>query len=162
MICGNKIGGTRECKTYVIQGSGGAEVYGIVVDELEMFDALPEDVALGKKFASDSGANIGTDDSPSCSVTHGIHEVYPMVDFLLTIPERDQWDYSNLQCMIASKSTPFKIEKVVIDDTVYDTNGNVLATVTKDAAAKTIRLNITNNTAEIYLLYFFICKEEKV
>lgn len=160
MICGNKIGGTRECKTYVLQGNG-VELLGVVVDELEMFDACCEDVAVGKKFVGDSGVNIGTNDSPLCCVSHGIHEVYPMVEFLLTIPERDQWDYSSLQCMIAPKSNPYNIEKIVIEDTVYDTDGNVLATVTKDIANKTIRLNITNNTAEIYLLYFFLCKEEE-
>ena len=29
-----------------------------------------------------------------------------------------------------------------------------------DLNQKTIRLNITNNTDKIYLLYFFVCKEE--
>ena len=159
MICGNKVGGTRECKTYVIQGNG-IELLGVVVDELEMFDATCEDVMSGKKFASDTGACIGINDSPCCCVSTGVHEVYPGVEFLLKIPERDQWDYTTLQGMMAPKNNPFKIDKVIIDDTVYNTDGEALATVTKDAANKTIRFNITNTTSEIYIFYFFVCKEE--
>ena len=160
MICGNKIGGSRECKTYVLQGNG-IELLGVVVDELEVFDACCEDVMSGKKFACDSGVNVGTNDSPCCCATNGVHEVYPGVEFLLTIPERDQWDYTSIQGMIAPKSAPYRINKVVMENAVYDTDGNKLADITKDAASKTIRFNITNNTSEVYLLYFFVCKEEK-
>lgn len=159
MICGNKIGGNRECKTYVIEGHG-VEVIGVVVDELEMFDACCDDVKSGKKFACDTGVNVGMNDSPCCCVTNGVHEVYPDVEFLLTLPERDQWDYTELQCMMAPKDHPYAIDKVVIDNVVYSSDGTKLADVTKDATNKTIRFNITNNTADIYLLYFFVCKEE--
>ena len=158
MICGNKVGGTRECKTYVIQGNG-VELLGVVVDELEEFDACCHDVRAGKKFVSDTGVGIGANDSPCCSVSSGVHEVYPGVEFVLTIPERDQWDYTTLQGMMAPKNSPYKIDKVVMDDAVYNTDGKKLADITKDAANKTIRFNITNNTTEIYLFYFFVCKE---
>ena len=159
MIYGNKIGGNRECKTYVLQGNG-IELTGVVVDELEIFDARSEDVKAGKKFASDSGVNIGTNDAAYCYITAGIHEVYPEVEFLLNLPDRDQWNYTSLQCMMAPKDTPYAIDKVVIDNEVRNAEGEKLADVTKDLNQKTIRLNITNNTDKIYLLYFFVCKEE--
>lgn len=160
MICGNKVGGARECKTYILEGSGGTEVYGVIVDELEMFDACCHDVVAGKKFASDTGVGVGVNDSPCCCAVNGVHEVYPGVDFILTIPERDIWDYTSLQCMMSPKDAPYQIDKVAIDDIVYSSDGTQLAVITKDATNKTIRFNITNNTADIYLLYFFVCKEE--
>lgn len=160
MICGNKIGGSREPKTYYIESNVGEYLLGVVVDELEIFDVSCEDVAVGKKFACGSGVMEGTNDSPRCSTTNGVHEVYPGVEFILTLPEREQWDYSQLQCMMAPKDAPYSIDKVVINDEVFNTSGEKIADVTKDAANKSIYLNITNNTTNIYLLYFFVCKEE--
>ena len=39
-------------------------------------------------------------------------------------------------------------------------DGEKVADVTKDAANKTIKFNITNNSSEVYLLHYFIFKEE--
>lgn len=159
MICGNKIGGIHDDKTYIVQ-FGETELIGVVVDELEMFDACCSDVKAGKKFVCDSGVSIGINDSPCCAVIKGVHEVYPGVEFLLKLEDHDLWNYTDLQCMIAPKSSPYAIDKIVVNNEVRDTSGNKLADITKDIGNKAIRLNITNNTTDIYLLYFFVCKGE--
>ena len=159
MIYGNKVGGARAEKTYILE-VGGTELIGVVVDQKEVFDACPEDVVAGKKFACESGVGIGTNDASHCHVTNGIQEVAPGADFVLTLPEKDQWDYSELQCMMAPKNSPYAIDKVVLNDAVYDAAGIKIADVTKDGKNDGVCFNITNSTSNTYLLYFFICKEE--
>lgn len=159
MIYGNKVGGARAEKTYIIE-IGGAELIGVVVDQKEIFDARPKDVMAGKKFGCESGVCIGTSDASHCYVTKGMQEISPGADFVLTLPEKDQWDYSELQCMMAPKNSPYAIDKVVLNNAVYDTSGTKIAEVTKDGEKDRVCLNIINSTNNTYLLYFFIYKEE--
>lgn len=174
MIYGNKIGGSRDTKTYIISmvDEDQNEIFeatGVVVDKEEVFDASCTDVMVGRKFASDEGVMTGTNDSPCCRITTGIHEVAPGVEFLLKMEERDQWDYTTFTAMMWPKIdetnlTP-KVDKIVVDDAVYDPDGTKIADVVKDAATKTIRFEtgsgrLFNNTQFSYLLYFCVSKEE--
>lgn len=178
MIYGNKIGGSRDTKTYIISfvDENQNEIInttGVVVDKEEVFNACCEHVMAGYKFASDEGIMTGTNDSPCCRITNGIHEVMPGVEFLLKLEERDQWDYTTFAAMMwpkldAENPTP-RVNMVAIDNAVYDTSGNKIADVVKDIATKTIRFNMVENgerminkTATPYLLYFSVCKEELI
>lgn len=163
MIYGNKIGGARDAKTYVIADEKETfKVLGVVVEQEEIFDATCEDVKEGKKFACDGGVMTGANDAPSYRVTCGTREIAPSADFSIDMEPYDQWNYTSLSCMIAPKSNPNKVEKVVLYDVVYDNTGAELAPVTKDKSNKTINLNITNTTKETYLIHFIVCKEEFV
>ena len=175
MIYGNKIGGSRDTKTYIISmvDENNNEIFeatGIVVDKEEVFDACSADVMAGRKFASDEGVMVGANDSPCCRITNGIHEVAPGVEFLLKMEERDQWDYTTFHAMMwpkldADNPTP-RVDKVAVDDVVYDQTGKQIATVEKDAATKTVRFvlengnRLVNNTEYSYLVYFSVCKED--
>lgn len=177
MIYGNKVGGSRDSKTYIVSivddnGNEVLEATGIVVDKEEIFDARCEDVMVGRKFASDEGVMAGTNDSPCCRITNGIHEVPPMAEFMLTLKDRAQWDYTTFHAMMWPKlddvnPTP-RVDKVSVDDVVYDNSGNQIATVVKDAAAQTVRFiandgtRLINNTAYSYLVYYSVCKEELI
>lgn len=61
MICGNIVGGSSGFgKTYVIEDADGNSYTGVVVENITVFDATPEDLKLGKIAASDMGVIIGT------------------------------------------------------------------------------------------------------
>ena len=163
MIYGNIIGGNSvEDKTFLIE-SNGVEVWGVIVDDADIpeLTACCEKVTEGVTFLGANGLEVGTNDSPCCRVTRGIHEVASGVEFLLRLEKCSQWDYSALHGIITQKSTPNKIEMLVMDGAVYDLNGEKVSDITKDSTCCTIRFNMKNNTAEPQLLQFFICKEER-
>ena len=61
MIYGNIVGGSSGfAKTYVIEDMDGNTYTGVVVDDIILFDAQPEDLRVGKVAASDSGIIVGT------------------------------------------------------------------------------------------------------
>lgn len=164
MIYGNKIGGNSiEDKTYLIANND-VEVWGVIVDDATMpnLTACCEDVMAGQLFVGAEGLQVGINDSPCCRVTNGVHEVMPGVEFLLCIEKCSQWDYTTLHGIITQKNTPHKVERLIMDNAVYDINGEKLSDITKDPGTCSIRFNIKNNTAEPQLLHFFICKEERI
>ena len=169
MILGNKVGGSRDVKTYKVNVVGDdGNVLGTFdcscVDEYIQLDARCEDVAAGKTFVCDDGVCVGTNDYTRCRVTHGEHEVYPGVDFMITLENNHQWDYTYFTATMYPKRDDGKkiIDKLVVDDDVYDMSGNKLANVTKDAGEMTVRLNITNMTDQIYILSYFTYREDYV
>ncbi len=168
MILGNKVGGSRDVKTYKLDLAYGDELLGtfdcVCVDEYTKFDACCEDVAAGKVFACDDGVCVGESDYSCCRVTHGEHEVYPGVEFMITLENKSQWDYTYFTATMYPKVDYGNkaVDKFVIDDAVYDIAGNKLADVTKDAGEQTVRLNLVNMTDRIYILSYFTYREESV
>lgn len=60
-IYGNVIGCSSGCgKTFLIEDENGNQLTGIVVDELTIFTATPEDIKIGKVAGTDSGVVTGT------------------------------------------------------------------------------------------------------
>jgi hypothetical protein len=168
MILGNKVGGSRDAKTYKVVLTDGETELGIFdcacVDEYTEFTAHPEDVAEGKVFACDEGVCVGTNDYTRCRVTHGEHEVYPGVEFMITLENDHQWDYTYFTGMIYPKREDGKkvIEKLIMDDGVYDLTGKKVADVIKDPSDMTVRLNLANMTDRIYILSYFTYREDVV
>ena len=70
------------------------------------------------------------------------------------------WDYSYLQGYISTKDDPYNVLMLIADNAVYQ-NGELVSNVEKDEINKTIRFNVTNNSEDVYLLHYFICKEEQ-
>lgn len=163
MIFGNKIGGNSVGnKTFVIDINGD-EVWGVMVDDPNIPEptACCEDVMIGQVFVGPDGLQEGKNDSPCCRVTDGVHEIGSGVEVLLRISKCEQWDFNTLHGVIVQKSTPHKVEKLIMNSIVYDSEGNEISRVTKDSSTCSIRFNIKNETTEPQLLYFFICKEER-
>ena len=50
-LYGNVCGGFGNPKTYVLTDENGKEITGVLVDNLTVFTATPEDVRSGKVFA---------------------------------------------------------------------------------------------------------------
>lgn len=60
-IVGNMVGGSSSMgKTYILEDENGNQVVGVIVDNMVLFTAKDEDVALGKVYASDQGVSTGT------------------------------------------------------------------------------------------------------
>ena len=162
MIYGNKIGGNPvDEKVYVVE-TNGVDAIGVVVEDAEIpeLTACCKDVLVGQWFVGKNGLEQGTNDSPCCRVTSGVHEVLPGVEFMLCIDKCEQWNYTTLHGIITNKSTPYKVEKLIMDCAVYNDEGKKIADITKDPNTCSIRFNIKNETAETQLLHFFISKEE--
>lgn len=168
MILGNKVGGSRDAKTYKVVLTDGENTLVTFdcacVDEYTEFTATCEDVAAGKVFACDDGICVGENDYSCCRVTHGEHEVYPGVEFMITLENDHQWDYTYFTGMIYPKREDGKkvVEKLIMDDGVYDLAGKKVANITKDAGEQTVRLNLVNMTDRIYILSYFTYREEDV
>ena len=166
MIYGNRVGGVTPEKTYIITNEDETVKFSAVAIELNdedapfIFTAKSEDVAAGKRFVGDGGACDGTNTCPRCRDLSGIHEVHPNVDVDLLLEEYDMWDYSYLQGYISTKDDPYNVLMLIADNAVYQ-NGELVSNVEKDEINKTIRFNVTNNSEDVYLLHYFICKEEQ-
>lgn len=166
-IYGNPVGGALNAKTYQLECNDGTkEIMAVVVDEEQMFDATANDVRTGKTFATNSGVVVGTKDIPAYRTIQGTVTIKPNEDFSILLKQYTQYDYTQLQCLIAKFNTnvddSVAVDRVVIGDNVYAVNSTVaISTATKNSATESIDLNITNNTNDTFLLRYFTYREEK-
>ena len=165
-IYGNPVGGALNAKTFMLEVNGGkTEIAATVVGEETVFDATPNDVRTGKKFATSSGVEVGTKDIPAYRTAQGGVIIKPNENFSIVLEGYSQYDYTKLQCLISKFNTSVDdsvaVDKVVIGDNVYAVNSTIpLAAVTKDAATKSIKLNIKNESSVDYVLRYFTYREE--
>ena len=165
-IYGNPVGGALNAKTFMLQVNGGkTEIAATVVGEETVFDATPNDVRTGKTFATSSGVAVGTKDIPAYRTAQGAVIIKPNENFSIVLEGYSQYDYTKLQCLISKFNTSVDdsvaVDKVVIGDNVYAVNSTIpLAAVTKDAATKSIKLNIKNESSVDYVLRYFTYREE--
>ena len=165
-IYGNPVGGALNAKTFMLEVNGGkTEIAATVVGEETVFDATPNDVRTGKTFATSSGVAVGTKDIPAYRTAQGAVFIKPNENFSIVLEGYSQYDYTKLQCLISKFNTSVDdsvaVDKVVIGDNVYAVNSTIpLAAVTKDAATKSIKLNIKNESSVDYVLRYFTYREE--
>lgn len=165
-IYGNPVGGALNAKTFMLEVNGGkTEIAATVVGEETIFDATPNDVRTGKTFATSSGVAVGTKDIPAYRTAQGAVIIKPNENFSIVLEGYSQYDYTKLQCLISKFNTSVDdsvaVDKVVIGDNVYAVNSTIpLAAVTKDAATKSIKLNIKNESSVDYVLRYFTYREE--
>ena len=165
-IYGNPVGGALNAKTFILEvNDGKTEIAATVVGEETVFDATPNDVRTGKKFATSSGVEVGTKDIPTYRTAQGAVIIKPNENFSIVLEGYSQYDYTKLQCLISKFNTSVDdsvaVDKVVIGDNVYAVNSTIpLAAVTKDAATKSIKLNIKNESSVDYVLRYFTYREE--
>ena len=165
-IYGNPVGGALNAKTFMLEVNGGkTEIAATVVGEETVFDATPNDVRTGKTFATSSGVEVGTKDIPAYRTAQGAVIIKPNENFSIVLEGYSQYDYTKLQCLISKFNTlvddSVAVDKVVIGDNVYAVNSTIpLAAVTKDAATKSIKLNIKNESSVDYVLRYFTYREE--
>lgn len=167
MIYGNPVGGAISPKTFELQyNNTSTPIIAIVVGQETIFDATENDVRKGMTFASNAGVKVGTKDIPAYRTMQGTSVIKPNEDFSIVLKQYTQYDYTKLQCLISKFNTTaddsVAVDRVVIGDKVYAVNSTTpISNVTKDTATQSIKLNITNNTSDTFLLRYFTYREEK-
>lgn len=158
-LYGNATGGFGNPQTYILTDENGKELTGVLVENVTVFDATPEDVRLGKTYAADEGVKVGTKDIPAYHTTTGVVAIPANAEFKFSLEKEDKYDYTELMAMIMPYNTTSEasvaVEKVVIDDKVYNVGSTtVVSTVTKDSGNKEISFGITNGSTQSVIRYF--------
>lgn len=165
MISGNMVGSYSQMgKTFILQDENGNEITGVVVDQETVFDATPNDVIIGKTFASDEGVLEGTD-TRTYRTTQGAKGVPVGESLSISLPDFDNYNYTQFQCIITSFNTSLKDSmaavKISLNDKVFNVGTHdAIVDVSKNSSTKSIDLNITNDSDNIMVIYYFTYKEE--
>lgn len=165
VIYGNMVGGgAAPLKTLILTDENGNEVVGVVTESVQMFDATPADVKIGKTFVSDDGCLEGTD-TKTYRVRHGAQLILPGKAFTVPIKEYDGYDYTNFQAIVSLFNTSITdstaTNKVVLYDAIYNVNSDSkVADVVKNTDTKSIDFNFINDTNNVYVIHFNTYKEE--
>ena len=153
-------------KTFIIEDDNGNEITGVCVDQQIVFDATAADVRIGKIFASDDGIMQG-ENTITYRTSEGSEYILPGADFCVSdLGVYNEYNYTKLQCIItkysSNKDERMSAEKIVLNDSVYNVGSSIaISTVTKNVEKKSIDLNITNETDDIYIIYFFTYAQEE-
>lgn len=163
-LYGNATGGFGNPKTYILTDNNGKEITGVLVDNVTVFDATPEDVRVDKVFASDEGVQTGTDTKTYRTVI-GSKLILKGESFSIKLDKYDGYNYTKFMAMISSfnttESDSTSVSKVSINDAVYNVNSTTkLSNVTKNSSTKSIDLNITNNTNNSCVIHYSTYKGE--
>lgn len=161
MIYGNSVGGVGRERTYILVDEEGNEVPAVVVSQEVVFDAVENDIRIGKVAATANGVTTGTKEIPAYYVAEG-YRIVPNGS-LFTIPHGD-YDYKKLQAIICAYNTSLADSvaavKIAILDNVYDVNSTVsLSVITKDDANSRVNLGITNETGGMCIVRYIMYKE---
>lgn len=164
MIYGNATGGFGMPKMIELTDDNGNTLLGTVTNSEIALDATRADVKVGKMFASNDGIEEGID-TKTYRTTHASRLIMPGTEFSIPLSECDAYNYTKFQAMISKFNTSFEdsVEtvKISINGNVYQTNSlTAVSQVTKNIDTKSIDLNITNNTDDIYVIHYNTYKEE--
>ena len=164
MIYGNATGGFGMPKLIELTDENGNTLIGTVTDSAIDLDATRDDVKMGKTFASSEGILEGKN-TITYRVRTGYRIIQPGENFSIPMSDYNQYDYTKLQCIIAPYNTSFAdsvaADKIVIGDCVYAVGNTIkLADVIKNFTTQSIDLSITNESGNIYLIYYFTYREE--
>ncbi len=167
MISGNMVGSYSQMgKTFIIQDEAGNEITGVIVDQKTMFTAHDNDVREGMIYASDCGVSTGTKDIPAYRTTAGSAIIDPGANFSIQMSDYNKYDYTVFQCMISlvnfdDMNNSVNTSMIALNDGVYQVNSiEKLASVSKNTETLSIDLNITNDTENYYVIYYFTYREE--
>jgi hypothetical protein len=164
IINGRQVGGGSPLKTMTFVDENGVELLGIVVDKEVIFDATVNDVKIGKTFASDNGVEMGVD-TKTYHTTTASCLVLPGEQLSIPLKNNDIYDYTKFQCIIvvynSNYSTNVETVGVTLDDGVFSTmTTEKLSNITKNSNTKSIDLNITNDSSNIYAIRYFTYRED--
>lgn len=155
-----------ESNTFILEDVDGNEVYAVLVDEEQIFDATPNDIRLGKLAVTDEGVTVGEKVIPSYNTLVGTRLIPNGSKF--SIPNGDLnvdfYDYTKLQTMICkfnqSIANSVSTEKVTIDDSVYDVQSvEPISTIVKNHETKSMDFGISNDLGVPCIIRYFTYKE---
>lgn len=165
VIYGNPVGGALNAKTYELQYNGGAtQIMAVVVDEENIFDATANDVRTGKKFVTNSGVVVGTKDIPAYETRMSYFLVKPNEACSIPLNIKDSYDYTKFQCHIVVFNSDYSenvtTKYISMNDGLFSVEtSKKISNITKNSETKSIDLNITNDSKDIYEIIYFTYKE---
>lgn len=151
-------------KTFIFTDDEGTEITGVVTEQEQVFSASVADVKIGKTFASDEGVKTG-EDTKTYRTTQSSRCILPNESYSIPLDDYDKYNYTKFQCIIAKFNTSLydsvATNKIAYENNVYEVNSTTsLSQITKNQDAKSIDLNIVNNTDDTYVVHYFTYKEE--
>lgn len=165
-IYGNMVGGGGSGlgKTLIFEDEMGNSFTGVITENVQVFDATPADVKIGKRFVSDVGIAEGID-TKTYRTERASYLIFPGENFSIPLEEYNKYDYTKFQAIIALFNTTFLdsivTDKISIYDAVYSVNSSdKLSVVTKNEETKSVDLNITNDTDNVYVVHYNTYKGE--
>ena len=142
-LYGNVCGGFGNPKTYVLTDENGKEITGVLVDNLTVFTATPEDVRSGKVFAGDEGVKTGTNTSMTGGGIEDVewHQCPQLVRNYLSNVTYDSSDYSTSSIETYADGTVLTnpIGKEVGGVTYYNQEPNVGTPFVNESKAGTLK-----------------------
>lgn len=142
-LYGNVCGGFGNPKTYVLTDKNGKEITGVLVDNLTVFTATPEDVRSGKVFAGDEGVKTGTNTSMTGGGIEDVewHQCPQLVRNYLSNVTYDSSDYSTSSIETYTDGTVLTnpIGKEVGGVTYYNQEPNVGTPFVNGSKAGTLK-----------------------
>ena len=166
MISGNMVGSYSQLgRTLTLVDENGTELVGVIVGQETIFTAGDNDVREGFIYAGDSGVSTGTKNIPAYRTDCGRIGIFPGESASLPLEQYQQYDYTELQCIISKFNTTLVnsiiTDKIVVKGKLYNVNSaDVIAEATKNADTKCIDLNFTNNTEDIIVIHYFTYRQE--
>lgn len=164
-VLGNVLGAYGFPKTYVLTDESGNEFVGVITESIQIFDAEPKDVRIGKTFVSDNGHQVG-ENTITYRTIKGVSAVPSGRNFSISLSEHDMYMFTALQCIIAPYDTSLSgsvaADKIVIGNSVYSAgSSDKLSDITQNEETKSVDLNITNNSGKPYVIHYFMYKQEE-
>lgn len=165
MISGNMVGSYSQIgKTFILVDESGAEITGVVTENVKAFNATAADVKIGKTFVSDEGVLEGTD-TKTYRTTQGVQAVAVGKAVSIPLSYYKQYDYTEFQCVITKFNSNLANStaaiKISLNSNVYNTgSADVISSVSKNSETESIDLNIVNDTDHIIIVHYMTYKEE--
>ena len=164
-IMGNVVGnGASPLKTLILEDpTSGLEIWGTVVDNEQVLDAKPSDVRIGKKVVTDSGVIEGTAVIYRTTVSSCV--ILPGEQLSIPLNVNDKYDYTKFQCIVVVYSSDYSnnvvTKYVSINNNVFSiATSEKVSSITKNSTTKSIDLNLTNDSQDIYEIFYATYKQE--
>ncbi len=156
-----RVGTEDDTPMYLLVTEDGQEIPAVMVEELTMFDATPNDIRIGKTAATNEGVTIGEKVIPTYHTHEGTKIVTPGKQFLIG---GEHYNYTKLQAMVCSYNTNLSnsvaTEKVAINNKIYNVLSiESIAAITTEDAIQRINFGIVNETAKPQILRYIDYKE---
>ena len=164
MINGNMIGGTAPIKTLKIIDDDNNEFLGVVTGSEVVFDATPADVRINKTFAGDNGVQIGKN-TITYHTTTSSRLILPGQSCSIPLDNYDLYDYTKFQGIIVLFNSDYSSNTntvgITIENIVFSAEtSEKLSDITKNLNTKSIDLNITNDSDNVYEIFYFTYRED--
>ena len=153
-IIGNMVGGTSKISVVQMYLEDGTVLEGVVADDAPALDATAQDIRKGKTAITTNGVTVGEYAaqraiSSSISINAGDACVIPFED--------GTYDYAAFQCVITSSGA---IKYASINNKIVSVDGTEISTITKDVNTKSINLNFTNDSEDIYEILYTTYRDD--